>query len=90
MKIEHIYFDQSNGTNWKVGLAPTRHHILILVVKGNVHYHIDDTTVTLGKGEGLFMPQGTLRSAESDVTDPQQMYSMHFSDLPGAARLFHG
>jgi AraC-like DNA-binding protein len=82
LKIEHVYFDQSNGTNWKVGLAPTRHHILFLVVKGKVHYHIDGTTVTLGKGEGLFMPQGTLRSAESDVTDPQQMYSMHFSDLP--------
>ncbi|MDF2962632.1 MAG: hypothetical protein K0S39_4367 [Paenibacillus sp.] len=82
MKIEHVHFDHSNGTDWKVALAPTRHHIIFLVVKGTVHYHIGGTTVTLSKGEGLFMPQGILRSAESEETDPHQMYSIHFRDLP--------
>ncbi|WP_028550827.1 AraC family transcriptional regulator [Paenibacillus sp. UNC451MF] len=82
MNIEHVFFDHSRGSNWRVSKAPTRHHIILLVVKGKVHYHFDNVSVSLGKGEGLFIPQGTMRSAEADAVEPQQMYSAHFRDLP--------
>lgn len=83
MKIEHIIFDQQPaGSNWHVDLGPTRHHILLLVVKGKVRYAIGDRTLCISKGEGLFLTQGTWRAAEADESEPHHMYSAHFSDLP--------
>ncbi|MNH92862.1 Bifunctional transcriptional activator/DNA repair enzyme AdaA [compost metagenome] len=83
MKIEHIIFDQQTaGSSWHVDLGPTRHHILLLVVKGKVHYTISDRTLSISKGEGLFLTQGTWRAAKADVSELHQMYSAHFRDLP--------
>ncbi|CAG7644838.1 AraC family transcriptional regulator [Paenibacillus allorhizosphaerae] len=81
LKIEHVFFDHSH-TKWNMALAPTRYHILLLVVKGTVDYRLGDANVTLGKGDGLFIPQGTLRSrsVHTDASEPQQMYSVHFRD----------
>lgn len=81
MKIEHVIFDYTEGPHWKIAMSPIRHHILLLIVKGKVRYRIGDEVIALSKGEGLFMPEGTHRSAETDVDDPHQMYSAHFKDL---------
>ncbi|TBL76651.1 AraC family transcriptional regulator [Paenibacillus thalictri] len=82
MKVEHVFFDNAGSLNWKVPLSVTQRHILLLVVKGKVHYQINETIVSLGKGEGLFIPEGSWRSAETDPDEPQQMYSSHFRNLP--------
>jgi AraC-like DNA-binding protein len=85
MKIEHVYFDHEHSiTKWNVAVAPTRYHILLLVVKGKVHYRIGETDVPLSKGDGLFIPQGTLRGRSIDphAAEAQQIYSVHFRDSP--------
>ncbi|WP_167858914.1 AraC family transcriptional regulator [Paenibacillus cymbidii] len=82
MEIAHILFDQAAGSNWKVPLAQTRHHILLLVVKGKVTYTVGGEKLRLQRGDGLFMPQGVWREAHCDESDPQTMYSAHFNDLP--------
>ncbi|MDF2651833.1 MAG: hypothetical protein K0Q73_7638 [Paenibacillus sp.] len=82
MEIKHVIFDQSVGLHWKVPLSPTRYHILFLVVRGKVRYRIGNSILTIGKGEGMFMPQGIIRSAECASNEPPQLYSAHFRDLP--------
>lgn len=82
MEIAHILFDHAAGMNWRVPLAPTRHHILLLVIKGKVRYAVGGETVRLERGDGLFLPQGVWREAQCDESDPQTMYSAHFKDLP--------
>ncbi|CAG7649389.1 HTH-type transcriptional activator RhaS [Paenibacillus solanacearum] len=79
MKIEHVFFDHT-PTKWNMALAPTRHHILLLVVKGKVDYRLGDAGMTLDKGDGLFIPQGTLRARSVHPGAQQQMYSIHFQD----------
>jgi AraC-like DNA-binding protein len=81
MKIDNIAFQQAVQGNWKVPLAPTRHHILFLVIKGTFIYKIANRTIRVNKGEGLFIPQDTMRSAEIDSSNPHLMYSAHFRDL---------
>ncbi|TNJ64225.1 helix-turn-helix domain-containing protein [Paenibacillus hemerocallicola] len=81
MKIDNIAFQPGVGGSWIVPLTMTKHHILLLVVKGVAIYRFGDRTVRVGKGEALFFPQGSTRSAESDLKDPSQMYSAHFRDI---------
>jgi AraC-like DNA-binding protein len=81
MKIDHVLFQQAVHGNWSVPLAPTRHHILFLITKGAALYTIGDQTIRVRKGEGLFIPQHTLRSATADPADPHLMYSAHFRDV---------
>ncbi|MDF2718783.1 MAG: hypothetical protein K0R28_5708, partial [Paenibacillus sp.] len=81
MKIDNIAFQPGVGGSWIVPLTTTKHHILLLVVKGVAIYRFGERTVRVGKGEALFFPQGSARSAESDLKDPSQMYSAHFRDI---------
>lgn len=84
MQIDNIIFLEEGNVNWNVPLSLTRHHILLFVTKGKVNYRIGDVTIQIGKGEGLFFPQGTMRSAESVLGEPHQMYSAHFRDISPA------
>lgn len=81
MIIDNVAFQQAVLGNWKVPLAPTRHHILFLVTKGACIYRFANQTLQISKGEGLFIPQDTMRSAETDSSNPHQMYSAHFREL---------
>jgi AraC-like DNA-binding protein len=81
MKIDNISFQEATQENWKVPSSRTRHHILFLVIKGSFIYHIANQTIRISKGEGLFMPEGTLRSAEIDSSDSPLMYSAHFRNV---------
>lgn len=80
MIIDNIAFQQGEGGSWKVPLSVTKHHILLLVVKGTAVYRFGDRIERVGKGEGLFFPEGTLRDACSDPDSLCQMYSAHFRD----------
>lgn len=82
MKIDNIAFQHAVNGNWRVPWTTVKHDIFLLVLKGAATYRIGQQTVKVHKGEGLFFPQGTLRSAESDITaEPIQLYSAHFRDL---------
>jgi AraC-like DNA-binding protein len=78
MKIDHVIFDQSVGEKWSVRKSATKHHILFLMLRGKAVYYIGDQVIELHKGNGLFMPEGTIRSAVTDPSDPHLMYSVHF------------
>lgn len=80
MQIDYIAFQPGVSGSWIVPHSTTKHHILLFVAKGAALYRFGDQTVRVAKGEGLFFPLGTTRSAESDATEPTQMYSAHFRD----------
>jgi AraC-like DNA-binding protein len=82
VKIDNIAFQQAINGSWRVERKIVKHHILILVTRGSATYQINQDTIRVQKGEGLFFAQGTLRSAESDTSnEPIQLYSAHFRDL---------
>ncbi|TMV48023.1 AraC family transcriptional regulator [Paenibacillus mesophilus] len=81
MKIDNIAFQQAVNGNWRVPRKTVKHDILILVIRGAAAYRIGEEAVVVRKGEGLFFPEGTLRSAEADKSEPLQLYSAHFRDL---------
>lgn len=81
MRIDVVSHHHAAHGGWKVPLTPTNQHILFLVTGGTVIYRIAGETLRIGKGEGLFMPQGTLRSSEMVPADPHVMYAAYFRDL---------
>lgn len=84
MKIDFITYSQFDYGNWSVPPNTTAHHILLLMIKGTVKYHIGDRTLIINKGEALFIPQGTYRSAEIDMSGPIYASSAHFKDIESA------
>ncbi|RKN77125.1 AraC family transcriptional regulator [Paenibacillus ginsengarvi] len=80
MRICFIAFQQAVNGKWRVPLSPVKDNVILLVIKGTATYQFGDRTVKVGKGEALYFPQGTVRSAESDPSDPIQLYSAHFRD----------
>lgn len=80
MQIDNIGFQPGAG-GWVVPHGVTRHHILLLVIKGSVVYRIGGQEIRPAKGEALFFPQHSIRSATSDPVEPCQMYSAHFRDI---------
>ncbi|GAA3413452.1 AraC family transcriptional regulator [Paenibacillus hodogayensis] len=82
MEIDNIAFQQAVNGNWRVPRKIVRHDIFILVTKGAATYLIGEETVYIRKGDVLFFPTGTLRSAQSDqAAEPLKLYSAHFRDL---------
>ncbi|MDF2661247.1 MAG: hypothetical protein K0Q94_4038 [Paenibacillus sp.] len=80
MEIYNIAFQQAVNGNWGVPESTVKHHVLFLIVRGSATYRFGDETVHIRKGEGLFFPKGSLRSAVSDGEEPIQLYSAHFRD----------
>jgi AraC-like DNA-binding protein len=80
VKISSVLFDYQMGRNWSISKAPTPHDILLLVINGKITYTIGDTVIPLQRGDGLFISEGTLRSAVTDPAEPHQMFSVHFND----------
>jgi AraC-like DNA-binding protein len=56
-------------------------HILFFVVKGRFRYHIDGQTIQIKEGEGLFIPEGTLRAGEVDTNEMCILISAHFRNI---------
>ncbi|MBD2844179.1 helix-turn-helix transcriptional regulator [Paenibacillus sp. IB182496] len=63
---------------WRKDEAPTEHSILLLVARGQLTYRLNGAELALHKGDLLYIPQGTLRSASNDPQGPHQKYSAHF------------
>lgn len=81
MIIDRIIFHRSVQGKWHVASNVTMEHILFIVVKGSFRYHIADQTIRIKEGEGLFIPEGTMRSGEADTKDTCILISAHFRDI---------
>ncbi|MDF2724735.1 MAG: hypothetical protein K0Q59_4410 [Paenibacillus sp.] len=86
MEIDHIacHYRMEAGkllSRW----SQTAYHIFILAVKGSFIYTIGEHTFRLRKGEGLFIPQQTMRTGRTDdVPGPHQMFITYFRGVPEA------
>ncbi|WP_010268415.1 AraC family transcriptional regulator [Paenibacillus senegalensis] len=73
-----IYFEHCEP-GWHVPSAPADHHILLLLTSGEIVYRLgDNTRITLQKGDMLFIPEGTMRSAVNASGQSHDMYAAHF------------
>lgn len=73
-----IYYEHCNP-GWHVPPAPAEHHILLLLLSGEIVYNLPDRNCfTLSKGDMLFIPAGTMRYASSSGDQPHDMYAAHF------------
>lgn len=84
MQIDNVSFQQDVNGSWQLKPAAAPHHILLIVLRGQVEYQFGDSVARIRKGEGLFYPQGTVRSAQADRTEPLQLYSAHFRCEPSS------
>ncbi|MNI29858.1 HTH-type transcriptional regulator YesS [compost metagenome] len=80
VKITSVLFDSQMGGNWSISKSLTRYDIILLVISGKITYTLDETIIPLQRGDSLFIPAGTLRSAVTDPNEPHQMFSAHFND----------
>jgi AraC-like DNA-binding protein len=64
--------------NWRMPSVTVGQHILVLVVQGRVAYRINGESIAAEKGDLLYIPTGTVRSAENDGTVPHRKYSALF------------
>lgn len=76
--------------NWRMAPVAVASNILVLVVHGRLIYTINRTKVVAEKGDLVFIPKGTFRSAENDGSHPHRKYSVLFNHSypPGAVPLF--
>ncbi|MDF2722877.1 MAG: hypothetical protein K0Q59_2552 [Paenibacillus sp.] len=81
MEIDLVAYYQDNRVKWNVSSRVTTHHILFLITRGKAYYQVDDREVEVNKGEGLFIPQGAMRSAQKDEREPLNIYSVHFRNV---------
>ncbi len=72
-----IYFEHCEP-GWHVPPAPADHYILLLLTSGEIVYNVGGAKLSLEKGEMLFIPEGTHRSAVNDSGHPHDMYAAHF------------
>lgn len=72
-----IYFEHCEP-NWHVPKGKTNNHILLLVISGTMLYTIEDHSLSLQKGDMLFVPQSVWRSASNSPKEAHDMYVVHF------------
>ncbi|GFZ96504.1 hypothetical protein GCM10008018_48610 [Paenibacillus marchantiophytorum] len=77
IKTLSAYFEHCEP-NWQVPTARTNNHILLVVTEGSMVYTIENQPYHLQKGDILFIPQGTVRSAANISSDIHAMYVAHF------------
>ncbi len=78
MKINAVLYDHCMGSEWRIPYTETQNMIMLLVADGKITYTIEGETLHMTKGDALFIPMGTMRSAEADFNAPHEMYSVHF------------
>lgn len=79
MIVVHSSYAHEFDRHWKLEESRTESNILLFITKGSLYYWINKEEVHLRKGEALFIPQGSMRSAASDQQTDHQRYSTHFS-----------
>ena len=56
ISIVNAYFDD-NIPNWHNRIEQVQYHVLVLVVNGQLTYHLNDQTMTARKGDIVYIPQ---------------------------------
>ncbi len=74
----HGVFLNNYVPNWRIARSVTENHIVALVTHGNLIYRIDETDLTLSKGDFLIMRPGSMRRGLDGPYPPHQKYSVHF------------
>lgn len=89
LTLHSAYYDDSIP-NWRMPSVTVGQHILVLVVQGKVAYRINHEDIGAEKGDLLYIPIGTVRSAENGEPVPHRKYSalFHHSCPPGVVPLF--
>ncbi|MDF2721236.1 MAG: hypothetical protein K0Q59_911 [Paenibacillus sp.] len=82
MNIRAVSLQQTVAGKWGVALGKTKEHIYFIVVKGCFRYEIAGQSILIKEGEGLFMPEGTLRSASLGSDESSIMISSYFQGVP--------
>lgn len=77
LTLHSAYYDDMIP-NWRMAPVAVEYHILVLVVHGKLQYTINHTKIVAEKGDLVFIPKGTFRSAEND-SSPHRKYSALFN-----------
>ncbi|WP_168735477.1 helix-turn-helix domain-containing protein [Cohnella fermenti] len=72
-----IYYERCEK-GWQVPRSATANRILLLVVSGTMEYTIEETVHRLTKGDMLYVPEGSTRSAVNCGEEAFTMYVAHF------------
>lgn len=82
--LEGVYYDD-RIPNWHITppLQPDT-YIMLLAEQGRLNYTLDSATVTMSKGDILFIRRGTQRIGTNGPFPPHQKYSAHFRLAPDA------
>lgn len=75
--MHSVHFDDFIPT-WRNYESVLRMHVLAAVTQGKVIYTLNGQRYVARKGEVLFIPKGTTRSAENDESGPHQKYTVLF------------
>src|SRR5690606_24681478 len=78
LKIDLVHFDDYDIA-WRQPLAEAPFSILLFVNEGGLTYWVDGREIKLEKGDVLFIPEGSMRSGETNVDQLHQKYSVHFA-----------
>lgn len=91
LQIQYATMDD-HTPNWHNRLELLRCHILVLITAGKVVYQLNRSELIASKGDLLFIPAGTYRSARNADDELHQKYAILFTvdsslpDLPLLAR----
>lgn len=77
LTLHSAYYDDMIP-NWRMAPVAVEYNILILVVQGKLVYSINHSIIRAEKGDLVYIPKGTFRSAENDGGTPHRKYSALF------------
>lgn len=75
--LNDVYFDDLIP-NWHITRPKSKTYIVLLAAQGQFVYTLDSATVTISKGEVLFIRKETVRTGTNGPFPPHQKYSAHF------------
>lgn len=81
IRIHNTYLDDFLP-EWHNRMEQVQYHILVLVTEGSLTYQLNETILSVRKGELLFIPSGTQRAAHNDPGVLHQKYAVLFAAEP--------
>lgn len=78
IKVRFSYFDD-NIPDWHNRMEHLEYYVLVLVVSGQLTYHINGKLLYASKGDLLLLPPGTKREAYNHNKQLHQKYAVIFS-----------
>ncbi|MDF2725558.1 MAG: hypothetical protein K0Q59_5235 [Paenibacillus sp.] len=83
IRLESVYFNDF-VPNWRKAKMMTDKYLLCLVTHGGFEYTVEQTSMTLTKGDVVVVRPGIVRSGSDGQHPPHQKYSAHFVLDPSA------